>query len=153
MIFRVMTIADYEKVYRLWMSCTGMGFIRLPCWCLPKMWKAMHFGNTRALQKERISLTATKHWRRLYGLILRRGKHNENVKEGGRVLKVIIIRHGKVDFQWQKRYTSTEFDKACAEYDAAPLEERLDASFFRCRNIFISTLPRTKETAGRTKPD
>lgn len=39
-------------------------------------------------------------------------------------MKVIIIRHGKVDFQWQKRYTSTEFDKACAEYDAAPLEGR-----------------------------
>lgn len=68
-------------------------------------------------------------------------------------MKVIIIRHGKVDFQWQKRYTSTEFDKACAEYDAAPLEERLDASFFRCRNIFISTLPRTKETAKMLFPN
>ncbi len=29
MIFRVMTIADYEKVYQLWLSCKGMGLNNL----------------------------------------------------------------------------------------------------------------------------
>ncbi|MBE5906715.1 MAG: histidine phosphatase family protein [Lachnospiraceae bacterium] len=68
-------------------------------------------------------------------------------------MKVIIIRHGKVDFQWHKRCTSMEFDNACAEYDLAPLEEKMEASFIRCRNIYISTLPRTRETAKMLFPD
>ena len=29
MTFRVMTIADYEKVYQLWLSCKGMGLNNL----------------------------------------------------------------------------------------------------------------------------
>ncbi len=68
-------------------------------------------------------------------------------------LKEIIMRHGKVDFQWQKRYTSMEFNKACEEYDVAPVGKNMEASFIRCRNIYISTLPRTEETAKMLFPE
>ena len=37
-------------------------------------------------------------------------------------MKVIVMRHSKVKYIWSKWYTSDEFDKACKEYDRAPIE-------------------------------
>ena len=32
-------------------------------------------------------------------------------------MKVILIRHGKVNFRWNTWYTSDQFDEACMQYD------------------------------------
>ena len=37
-------------------------------------------------------------------------------------MKVIIMRHSKVEYIWKKWYTSDEFDKACKEYDRSFVE-------------------------------
>ena len=34
---------------------------------------------------------------------------------------VAVIRHAKVDMKWKSRMTSAEYDKGCADYDAAPV--------------------------------
>ena len=36
-------------------------------------------------------------------------------------MKVIIIRHGPVAYDWERTYSSCEFDKACTQYDKAPI--------------------------------
>ena len=63
-------------------------------------------------------------------------------------MKVIIMRHSKVKYIWGKWYTSDEFDKACKEYDRS-FVERTEPNFpdFNHKNIYISTLLRSKETA------
>lgn len=32
-------------------------------------------------------------------------------------MKVVLIRHGKVNFRWKSWYTSDQFDEACVLYD------------------------------------
>ena len=63
-------------------------------------------------------------------------------------MKVIIMRHLKVNYIWKKWYTSAEFDKACNEYNRA-FVEHTEQNFrdFNYKNIYISTLSRSKETA------
>ena len=63
-------------------------------------------------------------------------------------LKITVIRHGKVEYHWSKRYTSKEFDRACREYDAAPVKDAA-VSFPEndFQRIYISTLPRSRDTA------
>ena len=63
-------------------------------------------------------------------------------------MKVIIMRHSKVKYIWGKWYTSDEFDKACKEYDRS-FVERTEPNFpdFNHKNIYISKLSRSKETA------
>lgn len=34
---------------------------------------------------------------------------------------VAVIRHAKVDMKWKPFMTSVEYDKGCADYDAAPV--------------------------------
>lgn len=66
-------------------------------------------------------------------------------------MKVVLLRHGEVDMQWNKKYSSAEFDRACRNYDTSPIKEI--SKEFKLKNkyneakIYISTLPRTKETA------
>ena len=62
-------------------------------------------------------------------------------------MKIIIIRHGKVNYSWNKWYTSEEYDQACGEYDEAPIvEERYKVPDIEYKSIIISGLPRTRET-------
>ena len=63
-------------------------------------------------------------------------------------MKVIIMRHSRVKYIWKKCYTSDEFDKACKEYDRA-FVEHTEQNFpdFNYKNIYISSLSRSKETA------
>ncbi len=64
-------------------------------------------------------------------------------------MKIVIIRHGKVNYKWNKWYTSEEFERACREYDEAPIsEERYRVPDIEYQNIIISGLSRTRETAG-----
>ena len=63
-------------------------------------------------------------------------------------MKVIIMRHSKVKYIWKKWYTSDEFDKACKEYDRSFVEHtEQDFPYFNHKNIYISTLSRSRETA------
>lgn len=36
-------------------------------------------------------------------------------------MKITIIRHGKVDMTWDKKYNSAAYDSACAQYDQSPI--------------------------------
>lgn len=63
-------------------------------------------------------------------------------------MKVILIRHGKVNMRWQKRYTSEAYDQACRRYDLSSIlpvhGQRKDI----CQEtIYVSTLPRSRQTA------
>ena len=63
-------------------------------------------------------------------------------------MKVIIIRHGKVDYDWKRMYNSREFDLACAQYDMAPIVEMsYDIPAIDVQKIYVSTLRRSLDTA------
>lgn len=65
-------------------------------------------------------------------------------------MKVLIIRHGKVDYQWPGRCTSYEFDKACEAYDKAPVADQAYGNpGSGYRRIYISRLARSEETAKK----
>lgn len=65
-------------------------------------------------------------------------------------MRAVIIRHGKVNFHWQKWSTSKEFNEDCKMYDEAPIFPLLpDASWTDYKNIYISSLPRSRETANQ----
>ena len=63
-------------------------------------------------------------------------------------MKVILIRHAEVDFQWPGRCTSKEYDRACKDYDAAEIRTNtikpVKADGY-C--IITSSQDRAKETA------
>lgn len=63
-------------------------------------------------------------------------------------MRITIIRHGKVDMYWQKRYTSKEYDEACQAYDLAPIEPICrQQTKGRAEVIYVSTLSRSRQTA------
>ena len=65
-------------------------------------------------------------------------------------MRVTVIRHGKVNHIWKKSCASAEFDEECRLYDEAPIEsDQLtpDTSNHESAIIYISTLPRTRQTA------
>lgn len=63
-------------------------------------------------------------------------------------MKIIIIRHGKVIYNWNKWYTSEEYDQACKEYDEAMIvAERYKVPDIEYQNVIISGLSRTRDTA------
>ena len=58
-------------------------------------------------------------------------------------MKVIIIRHGTVAYDWVRTYSSSEFDKACIQYDKAPIMRMAyDIPDFDAQQVYVSTLPR-----------
>ena len=64
-------------------------------------------------------------------------------------MKIIIIRHGKVNMQWRKWSTSKQFDMDCIKYDDSPLypiSDRMELDD-ETDEIYISTLRRSRETA------
>ena len=67
---------------------------------------------------------------------------------------VAVIRHAKVDHKWKRWMTSVEYDKGCADYDAAPVlpvtVELPETSF---QTIYVSGLPRTAATARQVFGD
>lgn len=63
-------------------------------------------------------------------------------------MRVVIIRHGKVDFQWRRWSTSEQFEKECKRYDEAPVVDLAsEISRFEYQDIYISSLQRSRETA------
>ncbi len=68
-------------------------------------------------------------------------------------MKVYVIRHGKVDYTWSPRCTSREYDRACSEYDAAPVipfQNGLSAEVFD--DLYVSTLSRSRASAAMLFP-
>lgn len=57
------------------------------------------------------------------------------------------MRHFKVDFSWEKAYDSNEFDCACDEYDKSPIIPDYDNLDIGFKDVYISHLSRTNETA------
>lgn len=63
-------------------------------------------------------------------------------------MKIIVIRHGAVDFRRSRRCTSTGFDRECAAYDQAPLGRSAYAvPQGEFKTVYVSALPRSRETA------
>lgn len=38
-------------------------------------------------------------------------------------MKVVLIRHGKVNFKWRLWYTSEQFNETCRQYNMAPIQQ------------------------------
>lgn len=67
---------------------------------------------------------------------------------------VAVIRHAKVDMKWKSRMTSAEYDKGCADYDAAPvLPVTVNLPPVKFQKIYVSNLPRTTATARQVVGD
>ena len=65
-------------------------------------------------------------------------------------MRAVIIRHGKVDFQWKKWSTSEQFNKDCKMYDEAPIFSlSSDVPQINYQDIYISNLHRSRETANQ----
>lgn len=62
-------------------------------------------------------------------------------------MKVTIIRHGKVNMQWQKSYNSEGFDSDCKRYDELHIFPIIEKCTDDSQVIYISELMRTYETA------
>jgi len=72
---------------------------------------------------------------------------------------LILIRHTKVLFNWEKKYTADGFAKAQAAYDQAPIEQISDVQIRRIKDalpekfeLYTSTLKRSIETAAMLFP-
>ena len=63
-------------------------------------------------------------------------------------MKIIVIRHAAVNMQWEKKYTSYGFDRACRLYETSHI--KVDESvrqYTDDRPVYVSTAIRTQETA------
>lgn len=63
-------------------------------------------------------------------------------------MRIRIIRHGEVDYDWGRKLDSKEYDEGCRNYDISPIkdsEKRL--ALAEGEPIFISSLQRTHHTA------
>ncbi len=63
-------------------------------------------------------------------------------------MEIRLIRHGKVNMDWKKRYNSSEYDCAWDEYDTKdilPIEDRLEIP--KDAKVFVTTYKRTHQTA------
>lgn len=66
-------------------------------------------------------------------------------------MRIVIIRHEKVDMKWEKKYNSTTYDLACNKYNECPIVppgneySKIDDA----KKVYISELSRTYETACR----
>lgn len=65
-------------------------------------------------------------------------------------LKILIIRHAKVNHVWKKWCTSSEFDEQCSMYDTASVDTSpLNPLMCDVSDIYISKLIRTYYTARK----
>ena len=70
-------------------------------------------------------------------------------------MRVVLIRHGKVDYVWRKRSTSAQFDEDCEQYDRAPIlpvRSDIPPVSYAFNKIYISTLRRSRDTAEQLFP-
>ena len=61
-------------------------------------------------------------------------------------MDIYLMRHFKVDFEWKKKYDSTEFNLACERYDRSDIIKQ-DVGFYKKDiQIYISELIRSELT-------
>lgn len=68
-------------------------------------------------------------------------------------MKILMIRHQKPDMEWERRYSSEEYDRACRLYDEAdvlPVESPQEMGDYT--RIYVSTLKRAMQTAEQMFP-
>lgn len=63
-------------------------------------------------------------------------------------MKIIMIRHAKVDMEWEKSYDSQGWDEANQAYNEAPIKEIREHIKSDKFKVYISSLPRTRATAN-----
>lgn len=69
-------------------------------------------------------------------------------------MKIYIIRHARVKMKWPKKCSSLDFDNACKLYDKADIfDSDITQLDINCRNIYVSNLYRSKETARKIFPN
>ena len=69
-------------------------------------------------------------------------------------MRVVIIRHAEVDFCWSRRCTSARFDSECRAYDHSPIRNvTYSIPQIEYRRIYVSELPRSRDTAKLLFPD
>ena len=69
-------------------------------------------------------------------------------------MNIYFKRHDKVNFKWNKKYTSTQFNNACKQYDEAPIIETLsETTRYTVDKVYISNLSRTEQTFAKLKMD
>lgn len=69
-------------------------------------------------------------------------------------MRIRIIRHGEVDYDWDKKLDSHGYDRSCNEYDHSPIKaggKRLILG--EGERLFISSLVRTYDTARQVFGD
>lgn len=62
-------------------------------------------------------------------------------------MKIVIIRHAKVNYKWKFWYSSQEFNKSCYEYDTSPIGLLNKHNIKTNKLIYISELSRAYDTA------
>ena len=63
-------------------------------------------------------------------------------------MRILMIRHAKVDMPWKKKYNAQEYDQAWRQYDECdilPAEKRMEV--YPGAKVFVSSLKRTHQTA------
>lgn len=66
-------------------------------------------------------------------------------------MKIIMIRHEKVDMAWDSQYDSASYDLACKKYDDSSIitEAKPRLNTKNMKRIYISGLSRTYQTANK----
>ncbi len=63
-------------------------------------------------------------------------------------MKVVIIRHAEVNFNWSRRCRSEKFDSECGKYDHSPIKSvTYSIPQIAYRRIYVSELSRSRDTA------
>lgn len=65
-------------------------------------------------------------------------------------MRVKIIRHGKVDMNWKKRYTSAEYDTVWDRYDEMdifPIPADRHTEIYPSGRVYVTDMKRTHQTA------
>lgn len=78
------------------------------------------------------------------------GKLREYIQDLKRkiLMKIVILRHGKVDMQWPRLCDSKGFDKACTDYDSADIvHSKADNCMGNIEKVYISNQDRSMKTA------
>ena len=69
-------------------------------------------------------------------------------------MRIVILRHAEVDFEWSRLCSSKKFDSECSSYDSSPIKEIvLSKPQIRYEKKYISELSRSRDTAKMVFPN
>ena len=64
-------------------------------------------------------------------------------------MRVIVMRHGTVDYKHSRFCSSWRFDMESGRYDSAPIKDRDYSMNIPVHDVYVSSLPRSRATAER----